>query len=192
MVEPAIRVKIAKAFINTVRVTEPNLLKQLVYKTASDTADLKTYAIQVVENDWLPLWRQKHFNDSMLQVIGFPAFRLLWRQTMLRLVDGPTLKPLFDGAITLFGRTPQALTKIVPRIWSLALRDVGQVKLENSVSSNQACLKLENVPIAVDDGFIEGVAGCFEAFYDLCDADGKVEIASQKASTHQIVYLLNW
>lgn len=189
--EPLVRLGIAHAFLETVRASEPNLLKQLAAARANAALAAETEPAAL--EGWVFLRRHRHLNDGMLQVIGLQAFRSLWRQTMLRLSDEQTLKPLIDGAIALFGRTPQALTKIVPRAWALAFREAGNVVVEPSDIPNQAFLRLVGFPPDVfEGGFIEGIAGCLEAFYDLCDASGDVSIAPAPSAVADVVYVLRW
>ena len=189
--EPVVRAAVARAFFETVKSTEPSLLTQLA---AVGTVDIFEAIDETAHEGWVPLRRHSQLNDAALQIIGVRAFRAVWRGAMLRLCEESTLKPLFDGAIRLFGRTPDGLIKIGPRAWSQLLRAAGEIVLDPAQASGLACVRLVGLPADVFAGgsFVEALAGCFEAFSDLCDVKGEVAITRRIPAEGSAVYVLSW
>src|SRR5688500_17018352 len=64
---------------------------------------------------WLPIECDMDLTFAVFSVLGASGNRRWSRDAMVRSAAGPLIKPLLDGARSVFGVTPHALFKILPR-----------------------------------------------------------------------------
>lgn len=189
--EPAIRAAITIDHLETIRATEPHLLAQIASVAPPGTLDAMN---RMTRLSWIPMRQHMRLAEATRQIIGPWEHRALWRRTALRILQQPGLETLIDGTIRLFGLTPQGLSKVTPRTWGLVSRACGKLTLEPSPAQNQARIVLTDFPpeLFATGTFAEGLAGCFEAVYELCDTQGQIIIAKQNLEAGAATFHMIW
>ena len=127
-------------------------------------------------------------------LLGELGYRALWRATMAASFEKAPLNELIAGVLRLFGATPQALTTMTPRGWAAVSRDAGAIVWMPADRKGGAMLRLVGFPpqFAQDGVFAHGLAGCFEAYFDVCRIHGAVEITEHDSALGTATYFLRW
>lgn len=127
---------------------------------------------------WLPIESDMDITRAVVAVLGREGNRVWSRDALLRSATGPLLKPIFDGARSVFGVSPHALYKIVPRGFTLVYRGMGDVNYE-LVGPQHARLVQSDLPAVMLDAvwYLDGIAGAFEAGFAIFGASGEVTLS---------------
>jgi len=189
--QPAIPTAVARNFTLTLGEQHP-----AVEEAARSLLDARVVAALQSEphEAWLPIAAHMRYQQHVYERLGGEAFRRVWRRSMGRTFELPILATLLDAATRLFGAGPLALTKISMRAWVVASRNAGRVELEPVHEPGSAVLRLLDFPPLLFESraFFEGFAGCYEAFYDVCGADGTLHIVDFDPETRSARFVLRW
>jgi len=139
---------------------------------------------------WLPgaidiaLWRAADLE------LGTAGAARLARAVGLRHVRSGQLSGLLQGVVQLFGLTPAALVRWMPRGLAEVHRGVGTLRVDD-LSEGAARLVLEELhPALTDEPWLTAVARSLEFPLDLCALDGEATL--ERAGPEQAVILLRW
>jgi len=103
---------------------------------------------------WLPEVHHARLLDALIKVVGPAGARVFWRDLMLSSFERSLLRPLVEGGLRLFGRTPRAILKLSSRAYSLIARDCGTI--ENEDVPNGIRLHFQDLPpLLRSTGFVE-------------------------------------
>jgi hypothetical protein len=124
---------------------------------------------------WLPVELDLDITESLARVLGIPATRAASKQGLLRTVEGPLLKPMIQAMIGVLGLTPASWLQWYPRLWPTIYRASG-VLVVRHVPPDAVSLHVSGMPrpLASSRAYIEGLAGAFEAAFDVCRVAGNV------------------
>ncbi|HVP67750.1 MAG TPA: hypothetical protein VMT17_10865 [Anaeromyxobacteraceae bacterium] len=126
--------------------------------------------------DWLPHALVVEIVHAIRAVAGEEAVRGWSRAAVNGSLQGSLFRPFLEGVIAVFGLSPSAGCKVLPRAYSAALKDCGALRLLE-VSSCEARMVLEELPAeAQDRDWLVSVAGGFEVIFDACKVKGRVEL----------------
>ena len=126
--------------------------------------------------DWLPHALVRELVHAIREVAGEEAVRGWSRAAVNGALQGSLFRPFLEGVIAVFGLSPGAGCKVLPRAYSAALKDCGELLLRES-SPGQARMVLAGLPAeAQDRDWLVSVAGGFEVVFDACRVDGRVEL----------------
>jgi hypothetical protein len=89
--------------------------------------------------EWLPAERHMAVTNAVQQILGATSAQSFWRDLMLLSFEGRLLKPLVQGGLRLFGRTPRAILRLSPQAYSLIARECGEI----SVSDDRGRVRLD-------------------------------------------------
>lgn len=126
---------------------------------------------------WLPVEYDMTITRAVVDVLGHEGNRRWARDALLRSATGPLLKPVFDGARAVFGVSPHALYRIIPRGFGLIYRGAGEVEYEQ-LGERHARLVHAELPALLSGApwYLEGIAGAFEAGYAIFGGQGDVDL----------------
>lgn len=117
--------------------------------------------------DWVPLAWDKELHHTLFDLGGVDAVHRLNRVTFLESTGGPLFGPLVGGALAVFGVTPRALMKVVPKGWGVASRNLGTFRVPVN-DDGVTVVEHVDVPELVrgDDVWAEGQVGIFHGIYE--------------------------
>jgi hypothetical protein len=146
---------------------------------------------------WVPMEESMKLTEPLHAALGTPGFRNFLSEQADRMASYPLLQTFFDGAVRLFGLTPQALLKWSPYAWEQAFRDSGRLVYQprrESTEGGRVEMRLEDVPplLLLEGTFAQALAGAFEMFLRRCDRKGRVELQDLGSNTTRFVYDVSW
>ncbi|HEX8441575.1 hypothetical protein, partial [Archangium sp.] len=142
---------------------------------------------------WVSLQENIKLSDALHQTLGDPGFRDFFAGVSDRMLAYPLLRSFFDGAIRLFGLTPQALLKWSTYAWQQAFRDCGKLVYHprrEAADRGHVQMVLEDFPSELlrTGTFPESLAGTFDLFLRQVSKKGRVDILSVAPSKGRVVY----
>ncbi|MFY0569715.1 hypothetical protein ACN28E_38620 [Archangium lansingense] len=136
-------------------------------------------------------------SDAIHHVLGNPGFRHFFTGLSGRMMTYPLLQSFFDGAVRLFGLTPQAMLKWTAYAWEQTFRDCGKIIYQprrEAVNDGKAEMVLEGFPPALlhTGTFSESLAGTFDMYLQRVSKNGRVDILSIDLEKGRVVYDISW
>ncbi|WNG35034.1 hypothetical protein F0U60_16450 [Archangium minus] len=146
---------------------------------------------------WVPLEQNIKLSDALHQVLGTSGFRQFFATLADRMMSYPLLQSFFDGAVRLFGLTPQAMLKWSTYAWEQSFRDCGRllyVPLRESVNHGRVEMVLEGFPPSLlsTGTFRESLAGTFDMYLQRVSKKGQVKIREVDIAKGRVVYDVSW
>ncbi|PTL80652.1 hypothetical protein [Vitiosangium sp. GDMCC 1.1324] len=146
---------------------------------------------------WVPLEENMKLSGALHQVLGNPGFRQFFSSLSERMLTYPLLQSFFDGAVRLFGLTPQALLKWTTYAWEQAFRDCGKIRYQphrEAMNHGRVTMVLEGFPPAQlrTGTFIESLAGTFDMYLRRVSKKGWVEIHDADKDKGLVAYEISW
>jgi len=121
--------------------------------------------------------------------VGPDAARKVAREVLRRSLAGPVLGSLVSSASALFGLTPPDLLRWASRGWSRVCRDCGDLQV-TGIADGVVHLDLTGLPDLLQvPSYLASVGGALEAFLDVCQVDGEVEVEPRPGGAH---FELRW
>ncbi len=131
--------------------------------------------------DWLPAPLHLSLVEALRATRGDEEARRFWRGLMLASFDRALLKPLFEGGLRLFGRSPRGILRMTPQAYQLVTRDCGSVRTESNDGDGGILLTFSELPPPLRvPGWVEVCAGNCEAALDALGQQGTVRIGSRE------------
>lgn len=142
--------------------------------------------------EWLPLDVDVALTAAVARATGDDDGVRAWSRAALRTsVEAPFLRPIVKTAVSLFGLTPSSLLKHAPTGWKQVYVDCGVLRFE-SVADKHVRLHLDGVPREMSESkaYLVGVAGAWEAAFDIARVDGAValELPSSVAAVFDVTW----
>jgi hypothetical protein len=146
---------------------------------------------------WVPMEESMKLTEPLHAALGTAGFRQFLCEQSDRMASYPLLQTFFDGAVRLFGLTPQALLKWSTYAWEQAFRDSGRLVYQphkESTEGGRVEMRLEDVPplLLLEGTFAQALAGTFEMFLRRCDRKGRVELHDPGPRATRFVYDVTW
>jgi hypothetical protein len=122
---------------------------------------------------WLPVELHVGLVRSIYEQLGPPGFVALYRRVALENLRSPLLRALAMGA-RMLGRN--ALMDVLPRGWSIVVRNCGRVHVSRDARRGITHVELLDVPAPIrdDPSFRLGIAGVLAACMDFGGYVGRV------------------
>jgi hypothetical protein len=91
-------------------------------------------AVSIIERstrvDWLPITVLLELLEATLAVMGPAEAAAHWRRSTLRSFEIPLVRPFVAGVLSLFNPSPTTVMPLLPRLFSLLYRNIGNVAVE--------------------------------------------------------------
>ena len=151
----------------------PELAAQMRARISAETLATVGDASTVA---WLPVEHDIEISRAVRDVVGVAGLRKWSLDAMARSAQGPLLRPLLDGTCKLFGVTPHALFRMLPRGYGLVYRDCGENTYEPTGDRSGVVTMTGVPPMFFADDYLEGTAGAFQAFAQIVQWQGSVHL----------------
>ncbi len=120
-----------------------------------------------------------------------------WRATMLDSLDRPLLRPIRDGAIGMFGRSPSSLFRFSKQAWSLVTRDLCRVRFEVDDASSQVGsgghVHFEDIATQIEPApFSLFCRGAAQAVLDVLEYEGQIHLREIDERERRITVEARW
>ncbi len=140
-------------------------------------------------SDFLPAQVDLAVAGAIHAELGRDGARQVARESLRRSLNGSLLGGLVRSAATLFGLTPPGLLRWAGRGYSRVCRRCGDLQVVSS-SDGLVQLSLTGLPHALETpSYLEAIGGSLEAFLDVCQCDGAVEVEPRPGGAR---FLLHW
>lgn len=127
-------------------------------------------------SDFLPAMVDLDVAIAIHAELGPEVARAVARETLRRSLTGTVLGGLVRSAAALFGLTPPGLLRWAGRGYGRVCRDCGDLVV-SSTAEGLVRLSLTNLPEGLEaPSYLESMAGALEAFLDVCQVEGSVEV----------------
>lgn len=146
---------------------------------------------------WVPFEQNMKLSDALHKVLGDPGYRNFFAGIADRMLAYPLLQSFFDGAVRLFGLTPQAMLKWSSYAWEQSFRDCGKLSYQpvrEAVDGGAARMVLEGFPpeLLRSGTFAEALAGTFDLYLRRVSKTGRVDIRDFAPARGHVVYDVSW
>jgi hypothetical protein len=147
--------------------------------------------------DWVPLIESLTLTEAIHHTLGDPHFRDFFSGLSERMLAYPLLKSFLEGAVRLFGLTPQAIFKWSTYAWQHAFRHMGRLTYQlrrESPEGGRIEMELLELPLEPErvGVFAESLAGTFDMFLRHVSRQGEVRLLSHASDPHRITYEVTW
>lgn len=95
---------------------------------------------------WLPGASFIQLCESLSEALGVHGARDFWSQSLRAAIDQPLIRPLAQGGLTLFGRTPGAFVRRTPQAWALVTRKMGTMHVEPGGDTRSLRVYVQELP----------------------------------------------
>lgn len=137
--------------------------------------------------DWIPIEHDDALSDVVCELGGVQAIRDVNRQSFLSSVDGPLIRPLFQGAIKLLGMSPKAGLRFFSRGWEAGMKEAGRIDVV--IDKDDGGGTLVHSGYVADRNWHEGLVGIIEGIYVVTRHVGPIELKIEK---DRAVYACRW
>ncbi len=138
---------------------------------------------------WIPMRIYAEVVDSTRTALGSRRAREFWCDTMLSSFERQLLKPLVEGALRLYGRSPASLLRRTPQAWSLVSRHGGRIRLEGDHQ-----VRFDGLPpeLRKGGGIVDSMAGNCEAILKYLSRPGSVSAHEEALRQGRIWFDVDW
>ena len=142
---------------------------------------------------WLPVEIDVELTHAIYSELGTGRAHELFRHNLSAALQSPILRSLAQGALRLFGASPERLFGWAPKVYAQIYRDAGSMRFE-AEEPGSARLELEQLPptIAGSQSYLDGIAGSIAAGFDLMGLKGEVRIERLDPSRRRASFRLEW
>lgn len=140
---------------------------------------------------WIPFEDHLAVLEAIRKELGDEGFHAFCRDGMKELWSFPFLEPLLSGIVEVLGVTPETLLRLSARGWMTSFRRGGTLVYETLGVPKCGVLVLKGFPQKhLRSGTFErSIAGCFEAYFDLCGTDGEVDVSEEP---DELRFIFRW
>ena len=142
---------------------------------------------------WLPIEIDVELTHAIYVELGAGPAHELFRRNLAAALDSPILRSLAQGALRLFGASPERVFAWAPKAYTQIYRDSGTMRFQ-SEGAGVARLELSELPpaIATSRNYLDSVAGSIAAGFDLMGVKGEVEIERFDLLWRRACFRLDW
>ena len=187
--DPRVRARSPQDALEFVRLTRPRDFERV-------WARIPEASRRVIETtaktDWIPLEHDHHISDAWEPVFGEQEALKVLSDSVLVVFESPVLKPVVRGALRLFGATPRALVKAVPKACDHIYRDFYDVRIDTD-ATDAAKVFFEDIEPRVMQypSYLFVWRAVFMAMFRLSEHEGTVRLEVTEAA-RRATYHLEW
>lgn len=140
-------------------------------------------------SDFLPARVDLEVAGATHAELGLEGARRVARECLRRNLTGSLLGGLVRSASSLFGLTPPGLLRWVGRGFGHVCRGCGELQVADTSEGLVRIAYTGAAPGLDGPSYLESMAGALEAFLDVCQVDGGVEVEPRPGGAH---FLVRW
>ena len=126
---------------------------------------------------WLAADHHHKVAAAIDQALGATSARHFWRDLMLLSFERSLLRPLVEGGLRVFGRTPRSVLRLAPQAYSLIARHAGVLSITDGRARGSVRVAFDALPSLLRSrAFLELCHGNCLAVLRFLDSDGEVEV----------------
>jgi hypothetical protein len=181
-----LRANWSKAAVRAIRQLEPQKRDRVLAALGADRlTELRAAGVF----DWLPARVHMSILAAVHQ-LGPAESRHFWRRLIVASFDRSLLKPLIDGGLRLFGRTPFSILRMTPQAWTLVARRCGVVSVVPDEVPGSARMRFDNLtPELRTLEWIELCEGQCQGALDFVGMKGRVTSYGQELAQGSVTIL---
>ncbi len=172
------RASLTRKGLEQLRARDPDAFERVLQRL---DMTLRARVLEAGDGAWIPFAEHLRVLEAERKVLGDEGFRAFCRDCMKDMWSMPFLEPFLTGVVQVFGVTPETLLRLSARGWMTSFRRGGTLVYETLGLPRCGVLVLSGFPRALlSSGTFElSIAGCFEAYFDLCGTEGEVEVSEE-------------
>lgn len=142
---------------------------------------------------WVPIELDVEVTHAIYAELGPARARELFRRNLSGALDSAVLRSLAQGALRLFGASPERLFSWAPKVYSQLYRDSGEMRFALD-EPGSARLELSALPpcVARSRSYLDGVAASIVAGFDYMGTKGEVRIERHDVAALRATFRLEW
>jgi hypothetical protein len=142
---------------------------------------------------WLPIDLDVELTHAIYAELGPVRARELFRRNLSGALESPVLRSLAQGALRIFGASPERLFAWAPKVYVQLYRDAGEMRFALDAPGS-ARLELSALPpvVAESRSYLDGVAASIAAGFDLMGVKGEVALERHAAAARSACFRLVW
>ena len=139
---------------------------------------------------WLSMRDQLDVDAALLATLGPDEYRRGCGRLAQQLLGRPLFAPITRGRLV--QGHPERLLHRFPLAWTLALRDMGSVRVEDTEGG--VVVELRDLPTLArhDEGFLVGLIGTLEGITAACGAEPEVVVDDSRRGLGLLRLTLRW
>ena len=185
------RPRILAGFVQgTLAGLEPASARRVRARLAAETLEVLERSSRLA---WLPIEIDVELTHAIYLEFGAGRAHELFRRNLSAALDSPILRSFAQGALRLFGASPERVFGWAPRAYAQIYRDSGAMRFR-AEGPGVARLELSELPpvIASSRNYLDGVAGSIAAGFDLMGVKGEVAIERFDPVRRSACFRLEW
>jgi hypothetical protein len=141
---------------------------------------------------WLPIEVDVELTRAIYAELGSGRARELFRRSLSTALEAPILHSLVQGALRIFGATPERFYGWAPKAYAQLYRDAGEMRFECD-EPGSARLELSGLPSAAASGdYLDGMSAAVAAGFDVLGVKGEVTLSRLDAGAGTASFRLLW
>jgi hypothetical protein len=128
--------------------------------------------------EWLPAHVFLDVAEAVREALGEQEAARYWRMNLRLSMEQPFVRPLVDGSLFLFGRTPGALARRTPHTWRLVARECGRWEVDPHEDERWVSVDLYELPMVFRGhmGWASVMEGGLGSLLDMAGNRGGVDV----------------
>lgn len=166
------------------------VLRDKILAAAGDVSTARS----AFQFSWIPLELQIRILDAMRRNLAPSEWVESQHALMMRYLEKPVLRGLFDTAVRVLGLSVGSLAKWTPRTYDALFKNAGTFSIERAETEGELSLYLEGFPAALfaSGSFAESMQYSLETIFLLAKCEGTVTLSERSASRGSARYTLRW
>lgn len=141
---------------------------------------------------WLALELDVELTHAIYAELGSGRSRELFRKSLSTALEAPILRSLVQGALRIFGATPERFYGWAPKAYAQLYRDAGEMRFEPE-EPGAAWLELSGLPrVAASRDYLDGMAAAVAAGFDVLGVKGEVTLERLDTGAGTACFRLLW
>jgi hypothetical protein len=142
---------------------------------------------------WLPVEVDVELTHAIYAELGAGRARELFRYSLSTALDAPILRSLVQGALRIFGATPERFFGWAPKAYGQLYRDAGEMRFARD-EPGSARLELLGLPPAMAGSrdYLDGMGGAVAAGFDVMGVKGEVTLERLDVGAGSACFRLVW
>jgi hypothetical protein len=191
MAEALIRANWAKFSVGCIKKLDPSARDKVLAVVHSDTRRRIRDAPPL---GWLPADVFLDLAQAVYEGLGAEEATSYWRMNLRRSMEQPFVRPLAEGGMFLFGRSPAGLVRRTPHTWKLVSRHCGRWEVDADDDARWATVDLYELPPAFRGhrGWVQVIEGGLGSLFDTAECHGGVSMNTSDYALGHLAARMEW